>query len=305
MIGRVVEVAEDGRHLSVYRGFMVVEENGAEIGRVPLDDIAVLVINAHGVSYTNTLITTLAIHGTAMVVCGNNFRPVAWLWPIEGHHLQAARMAAQLSMPRPLGKRLWKKLVQAKVRQQGAVLEGLGKSSGGFDLLARRVRSGDPDNVEAQAARRYWPLLLGDQFRRDPDGGGINGLLNYGYAILRGATARAVVAAGLHPSLGIHHRNQFNSMALVDDVLEPFRPLIDLAVVRLASEGTESVTAEAKRRLAGTLTWDMHTERGVTPLSGCLSRLAASLVRSIEANQAELELPLEPLPIDIAGHGVP
>jgi CRISPR-associated protein Cas1 len=300
MIGRVVEIAEDARHLALLRGFMVVESEGAEVGRVPLDDIAVLLVNAHGVTYTNALMTALAGRGAAVVLCAANHRPAAWLWPLEGHHLQTARMAAQWEAPRPLLKRLWQILVQAKIRQQAAVLEAVGQPSGAFDLLARKVRSGDPDNIEAQAARRYWPLLMGPDFRRDPDAGDVNGLLNYGYAIVRAATARAVVAAGLHPSVPIHHRNRGNSLALVDDLLEPFRPLVDLAVVRLARDGFDQVTPETKRSLAGIMIRDMQTARGATPVTTCLARLASSLAQSFEQKRPELDLPLAPLPLDLA-----
>lgn len=227
MIGRVVEIAEDGRFLSVKRGFLVVSHEREELGRVALDDIAALVVNAHGCAYTNNVVTMLAERGIAMVVCGPNHLPKAFLWPVDGHHAQSTRMAAQLEASKPLKKRIWQQLVRAKIRQQAANLAAWGRPAGGFHLLERKVRSGDPDNVEAQAARRYWPLLFGNEFRRDTAGGGVNGLLNYGYAILRSGVARAVMAAGLHPGLGVHHSNRSNPMCLVDDLMEPFRPLVD------------------------------------------------------------------------------
>jgi CRISPR-associated protein Cas1 len=170
VIGRIVEIAEDGRHLSMHRGFMVVSAEKAEVGRVPLDDIGVVIANAHGLTYTNNLLIELAERGVSVVLCGPHHRPVAWLWPMEGHHMQAMRMRAQLAAPAPLGKRLWQILVRAKVQQQAATLAALGRPAGGFQLLARQVRSGDPENIEAQAARRYWPLMFGNGFRRRPDG---------------------------------------------------------------------------------------------------------------------------------------
>jgi len=300
MIGRIVEIAEDGRHLSALRGFMVVAAGGEELGRVPLADIGVVVVNAHGATYTNNLLVALAERGAGMVLCGPNHHPVAWLWPMVGHHAQAARMLAQLHATKPLGKRLWQILIRAKIEQQGAVLNALGRQGAGFRLMARQVASGDPNNLEAQAARRYWPLLFGDDFRRDRDAGGINGLLNYGYTILRSATARAVVAAGLHPSLGIHHRHRANDMCLVDDLMEPFRPLVDLLVTRLVAAGAIEVSREAKHALAELTIADMHTSRGVTPLGSCLERLAASLGQAFENSEAALDLPLAPLPLDIA-----
>lgn len=297
MIGRVVEIAEDGRHLSLARGFMTVEAEGREIGRVPLDDIGVVIANAHGVSYTNNLLVKLAEKGASVVLCGANHSPVAWLWPIAGNREQAKRMRAQVEATRPLEKRLWQTIVRAKVEQQGAVLAAVGRPAGGFRLLARAVKSGDPENVEAQASRRYWPLLMGEDFRRDRSLPGANALLNYGYTVLRAATARAIVAAGLHPSLGIQH--QGNPLCLADDLMEPFRPMVDLMAFRLLGQGVAEVTPEAKRSLAGLTAADMRTARGTTPLATCLERLATSLAQSFETGKPDLELPIAPLPLEI------
>ena len=230
MVGRVVEVATDRRHLSIERGFVVVTEAGVEVGRVALDDIAALIANAHGLTYSNALLVRLASLGIPTVLCGDNHRPAAVAWPVESHHVQTGRMNDQASAGKPLKKRLWTQVVRAKIQAQGATLAAVGAPHEGFQLLSRKVRSGDPDNVEAEAARRYWPLLFGREFRRDRDAGGINSLLNYGYAILRAAVARAVMGAGLHPSLGLMHTNRSNPMVLVDDLMEPFRPTVDREV---------------------------------------------------------------------------
>ena len=297
-VGRIVEIAEDGRHLSADRGFLVVSERGGELGRVPLDDVFALVINAHGTTFSNNLFRALAERGAPAVLCGPNHAPYAWMWPLVGHHQQGARLRAQVEATKPLGKRLWQAVVRAKIEQQGAVLAALGRNSAGFRLLARKVASGDPENLEAQAARRYWPLMFGDDFRRDRERPGINALLNYGYTILRSATARAVCAAGLHPTIGLHHRNRGNDMALVDDLMEPFRPVVDLMVARLKASGIEEVTRDGKRVLARVSAMDLRTERGRTPLGTCLERLALSVARSFENGRAAIELPLTPLPLE-------
>lgn len=305
MIGRTVEIAQDGRHLSVKRGFLVVREQGEEVGRVPLDDIGALLCNAHGLTYSTNLVAALAERGTPMVFCGRNHHPVAVAIPVEGHHRQSARVRAQVEASRPLRKSLWKSLIKAKIGLQGAVLNHLGRPAGAFETLAASVRSGDPENVEAQAARRYWPLLLGPEFRRDIDGGGANALLNYGYTVLRSAAARAVIASGLHPSVGVHHESQYNALCLVDDVMEPFRPIVDLAVLRLVETGTLEVNPETKARLAEVLTYDMQSDAGVTPLGTCLHRLATSLGQSFEQGRAALALPRKPLPLEMSGVGRP
>ena len=295
MIGRVVEVASEGRHLARLRGLMTVSRNGVEDARVPLDDIGVLLCNARGLSYSNDLMTELARRGVAVVLCGANYLPTAWLWPLEGHHVQAMRMRCQLEASLPLRKRLWQRIVREKIAQQSNVLDLLQLNSGSVKEMARRVRSGDPDNVEAQAARRYWPLLFGDDFRRDRYGGGPNPFLNYGYTVLRAAVARAVVAAGLHPSLGIHHHNRSNPMCMVDDLMEPFRPFVDYTSVRLVAESKKELTPESKQALAEVLTLDMHTERGTTPLQTCIERAAQSLAQSFEAGKPSLVFPDRPL----------
>ncbi len=192
MIGRIIEVASEGRHLSRYHGLMTVSHDGAEDGRVPLDDIGVLLCNARGLTYSNDLMTELARRGTAVVLCGPNYLPTAWLWPLEGHHVQALRMRHQLEARLPLRKRLWQAIVRNKIGQQTNILEMLDLPTDGFQSLARRVKSGDPDNVEAQAARRYWPLLFGRDFRRERYGAMPNPFLNYGYTVLRAAVARAL-----------------------------------------------------------------------------------------------------------------
>jgi CRISPR-associated protein Cas1 len=298
MNGRIIEIAEDGRYLSADRGFMVVRDKDGEVGRVPLDDIGVVVINAHGATYTNNLIVSLADRGVGLVICGANHRPQAWLWPIAARHDQSGRMRAQVEATKPLSKRLWKLLVRAKIAQQAAVLAALGRSSVLVSALRHQVNSGDPENIEAQAARRYWPLLLGENFRRDRAAGGANAMLNYGYTVLRAAAARSICAAGLHPSIGLSHKS--DDFPLADDLMEPFRPIVDLCVVRLLVAGKAEVDSEAKRSLALVTSHDMRTDRGTTPLSACLDRLAISLARSFETGRALLDLPLAPLPLDLA-----
>lgn len=224
---RVVDITTDGIYLAVHRGFLTVTSEAEERGRIPLDDIGALIVHAHGTTWSTSVFTRLSERGVPVVICGTNHAPAAIVWPLEGHHLQGPRMRAQLGASRPLAKQLWAQIVKAKIRMQGEVLARNGKEGGAFDLLARKVRSGDPDNVEAQAARRYWKLLFGPDFTRDQDGGDRNGLLNYGYTVLRAVVARAICAAGLHPTIGIFHANRANAFALADDLMEPYRPLVD------------------------------------------------------------------------------
>lgn len=297
MIGRVVDVATDGRHIAVERGFLVVSEKGAEVGRVPLDDIAALIAHAHGLTYTNNLFVQLAQRGIPAVLCGANHAPAALVWPVDGHHEQCGRMADQVAASLPLKKRLWAQIVRAKILAQAATLSATGATHEGFYLLARKVRSGDPNNVEAEAARRYWPLLFGRDFRRDKDGGGLNGMLNYGYAVLRAGVARAVMGAGLHPSFGLMHANRSNAMVLVDDLMEPFRPIVDREVWRLAQEGKREVASDVKTALARIMVLDMQTAEGVSPLMTCAERMVQSLAKAYAGETDKLSLPDPAAPI--------
>jgi len=288
-LGIVVEVSDGGRHLSKDRGFLVVSTGGEEAGRVPLDDIAAVLLMSHGTTVSVALLAELCERGVATSIGGSNHAPVGLVWPIEGHHAQQRRMEAQLANTGRLAKSLWAGIVAAKIRAQGQALAAIGARHGAFERLSRRVRVGDDGNLEAQAARRYWPLLMGDGFRRDHAGTGANAMLNYGYAILRAHVARAIVAAGLHPGLGIFHRHPRNAMPLADDVMEPFRPVIDLAVRRLAMDGMVELTPDTKRALAATMAQDRLTARGHSPLSTCILRLAQATAESFLAGSADLE----------------
>lgn len=303
MIGRIVEVADDRRHLFLSRGFLVVKDTEGErkeLGQIPLDDIAAVIANAHGLSYTNNLLVALAERCAPFVLCAANHNAVGMVLTIDGNYQQAKRFDAQLAASQPLRKRLWAEIVKSKLQQQADALEAAGAPFIPLSALVRKVRSGDPDNLEAQGARRYWGLLFGDDFRRDQQSDGLNAMLNYGYTVLRATTARAVVAAGLHPTIGLHHSNEGNAMRLVDDLMEPFRPVIDLKVWQLYRHGETQVTPESKRELVRTLYDDMQTSAGATPLIVCTQKLAVSLAQVFMGEKNKLDLPLPGLPLDLA-----
>ena len=300
MQSRIVEVADDRRHLSAYRGFMLVHSTGdnrQELGRVALDDMAALIANAHGLSYTNNLLVALAERGVPFVLCAANHKPVGMVWPIDGHHQQAHRFDAQLACTLPTKKRLWAEIVKAKLSQQATVLTATSANAAAIHILAKQVRTGDPDNLEAQGARKYWGLLFGSLFRRDQEAEGLNALLNYGYTVLRAATARAVIAAGLHPSIGLHHSHDNNAMRLVDDLMEPFRPVIDWTVWQMQHTQPCHVNAETKRALVKSLYLDLETLAGKTPVFVTIQKLATSLAMVLTHERKTLDLPRPSIPV--------
>ena len=303
MIGRIVEVADDRRHLFMHRGFLVVQDTDGErkeLGQVPLDDIAAVIANAHGLSYTNNLLVALAERGAPFVLCAANHNAVGMLLPVEGNFEQSHRIEAQIVASQPTHKRMWAAIVRSKLEQQAAALEAAGAPSAPLTALAAKVRSGDPENLEAQGAQRYCKLLFGTDVRRDQNASGTNALLNYGYTVLRAATARAVIAAGLHPSIGLHHSHDNNAMRLVDDVMEPFRPVIDLKVWQLKRNAEDHVNPDTKRALVRTLYDDMQSDAGATPVMVCVQKLATSLAQVYLGQRAKLDLPLPGLSLALA-----
>jgi len=199
-------------------------------------------------------------------------------------------------MSLPLKKRLWQRLVVAKIENQAAVLRAIGSDEArALSAMAGRVGSGDPDNLEAQAARAYWPLLFAGFRRHDEDRR--NGLLNYGYAVVRAALARACVASGLLPAFGLHHNSRVNAFNLVDDLLEPFRPSVDrMARARAEAEDGDELSLEDRRHMAGILGESVAIGVDRLTVLAATEAVAASLVRAIEgAGAAALSIPALPL----------
>ena len=296
MQNRIVEIATDGVHLSLLRGFLKLSRNGEEIGRVALPDIGGVVVRGYGASLSLNVAARLAEENIPVVLCGADQSPASVVWPVSGHHAQGHVIEAQSQLSRPQKKRLWQALIWAKITAQAQVLEAQGAPFEDLLAMAARVRSGDPDNLEAQAARRYWPRLMqgvDPDFRRDASADGVNGWLNYGYAVLRAGAARSVLAAGLHPSLSIHHESRGEALRLTSDVMEPFRPWVDLTVARLAARDGSDVDLDPARKadIVRVLSLDLVGSNGASPLQTCLDRLCQSLARICTKEARRLDLP--------------
>jgi CRISPR-associated protein Cas1 len=179
-------------------------------------------------------------------------------------------------------------------------LERVGASAEPIRYLETRIRSGDPNNIEAQAAQKYLPAFFGSTFRRDREAEGVNAALNYGYTVLRAATARSILGAGLHPSLGLHHKSKGNALRLADDLMEPFRPTVDLVVHALEIRGAATLEPPSKRKIAGILHSDFKTDDGVSTLSNALTRLAQSLAQVFLGERKTLAWPMTAIPLEAA-----
>lgn len=297
MIKRTIEISREPVHLAVRLDQLLLRHPDlpdAADPSIPCEDIGVVMVDHPQTTYSHAALTRLMEFGAAVVLCGRDHLPLGLLLPIADHTEVVWRIHDQIAIRRPLRKQLWKQIVVAKVRAQAANLETGSKERSKLLALARRVGSGDPANIEAQAARLYWSAWLGDgtAFRRDPDGDGLNALLNYGYAVLRAAVARAVVAAGLHPALGLRHANRSNAFCLADDLVEPIRPIVDARVRELHREGRLGLDQPTKGRLLELLTAEVELDGQRGPLMVALHRTAASLVRCYEGTARKLLLPV-------------
>jgi len=301
MQNRVVEISSDGAHLSASRGFLSVKLNGEKAGQIAIEDMAALIVRGHGASLSVNICSRLSQANVPIVLCSTNQSPASVIWPISGHFAQGLHMQAQAVANKPLLKRLWAQLVKAKIEAQANVLESFGLNASDITAMAARVKSGDGDNLEAQAARRYWTRLMGETFKRDRRAEGINAALNYGYTILRAATARSILAAGLHPSLSLQHQSRGDALRLADDLMEPFRPWVDHCVRQMVDglkpEKQLQLDQDRKAALVGILSLDLQSSVGASPMQVCMDRMAQSLVQVYLGECKTMELPGAPLPL--------
>lgn len=291
MIGRIIEISSNNKHLSIDRGFLIVSENKEEIARIALDIIEAVIVNAHGITYSNNVLVKLAEQKSPLVICNSSFLPTSILIPIEGNYSQASIMDSQIEASEPTKKRLWQQIIKSKLLQQSSVLEYLNKPYKGLRELSKNVKSGDSENKEGEGARKYFLLLFGKDFIRDRDEKGINLLLNYGYIILRSCVARSIIASGLHPTLGLHHKNQYNPFRLADDLIEPFRPLIDMTVYQLSQNNQTELNKDTKKILVDILSKNMPALIGYTETGYCIQALCTSLAQIFLGKRKDLELP--------------
>lgn len=297
MSDRILDISEEAAHLSVRHSNLLIRRNEKPDVTLPLQEVGVVITSHPAISCTAALLAGLSAAGSAIIVCDEKRLPVGMMLPIQGHSVQTERMGQQISAKEPLRKRLWQEVVRSKIHSQAAALKLETGNDGGLALMARRVRSGDPDNIEAQAARRYWGALFdGDGFRRDPSLEGTNAVLNYGYAVLRAMTARSICGTGLHPSIGLHHHNRYSQFVLADDLMEPFRPVVDRAtrdIVATWGADTE-VTKEVKAMLFESLTGRYRLHGEERTLFDIISRLASSLAGAFGRTAGHLDLPKFP-----------
>jgi CRISPR-associated protein Cas1 len=238
MIKRTIEVSTPAA-LSVRRNQLIIKSEETGEHSVPIEDLGILLLSNPAISVSHRVHSACVQHNATVVFCDEKFLPAGIPLPLSGNHLAAKVFGQQLALSEPKKKRFWQAIVCRKIAEQSKALDEVGGDGGELRKFICKVKSGDTSNMEAQAARQYWSELFGKGFRRRPDAPGINVLLNYGYAVIRAAVARGLVGAGLNPLFGLKHSNQYNSMPLVDDLMEPFRAWVDVVVWSIMRDSSE------------------------------------------------------------------
>lgn len=285
---RVLDFSDFQGQIRSTKGGIIVQ-NETSVRTVPVADVAVVLIGVNTL-FSSGVIHRLAGYGTAVIFCNWRRIPIASTYPWSIHTRVGARQKAQANLNLPRQKHAWQQLVKAKVHGQAANLTTQNPSAAArLQQLAESVRSGDPENIEAQAARITWKALAGENFQRMPgDGTGANALFDYGYTVLRGHIIREVVAAGLNPALGVFHRGRNNLFALADDLIEPFRPAVDSVVQTIGIEA-DIDQRKVKQQLVGVV--NLRMSRRTETIATTITNLAREYGMYVEGSRQRLKVP--------------
>lgn len=268
------------------------------VSSIPIEDIGIVIIDNPQISVSHGLMNALISNNATILWCDEKHMPNGLVLPMTANHSYTEKLRYQLSATEPLKKQLWKQTVKQKILNQAEVLNSAGFSDESLKRMSLRVASGDPDNIEAQAAAIYWSKLFTDTdvgFTRSRYGTPPNHLLNFGYAILRSIIARALVGSGLLPAIGIFHRNKYNAFCLADDIMEPYRPFVDLWVHDICSrydiDDFSLQDKEIKREILKIPTLDVTINNKSSPLMIGAQRTSASLIACFEGQERKLKYP--------------
>lgn len=285
MSWRIVQISSECK-LSVKNRQLLYEPSDGEKVTLPLEDISVVILENRHILLTSTLLSELAEYGICLFSCDGTHTPNG-VYAAFGNHCRHSEVAnLQVNVSEPLKKRLWQKIVKAKIRNQAEVLRRVGnRFADKLEKIAANIQSGDTENGEAFAAALYWDNLFSD-FKRH-DGDTINAALNYGYAIIRGAVARSLVGAGLLPCFGLHHANKLNAFNLADDMIEPFRTFVDWVVVKADLSKNDELKKEDKQRLVAVLTRNCSYDGEETTILKAVEQSAFSLVNAFKDREAK------------------
>ena len=259
---------------------------------IPIEDIGYIVIDHPEIYLSVPALNLLVDNNTAVIICNTNHLPNGMFLNLNSHHIQQEIFKNQINASVPLKKQLWQQTVMEKITNQGILLQNITSKTNNFDFLASKVLSGDTSNMEGVAANFYWKSFFEHNFKRERFGDYPNNFLNYGYAILRAATARALSGSGLLNTLGIHHKSKYNAFALADDIMEPFRPIVDEKVAEIMQNYTEQeLNTAIKAELLQILTRTVYFKEEKSPLMVALQKTASSLQQCYTGDRKKIKYP--------------
>lgn len=259
---------------------------------IPIEDIGYLVIDHPEIYLSIPALNLLIDNNTAVIICNTNHLPNGMFLNLDSHHIQQEIFKNQINASAPLKKQLWQQTITEKITNQGILLQKITLKTNNFEFLASKVLSGDSSNMEGVAANFYWKSFFEHNFKRERFGDYPNNFLNYGYAILRAATARALSGSGLLNTLGIHHKSKYNAFALADDIMEPFRPIVDEKVAEIMQNYSEQeLNTAIKAELLQILTRTVYFKEEKSPLMVALQKTASSLQQCYTGERKKIKYP--------------
>lgn len=257
----------------------------------PIEDLGCIVLENQMISITLPLLNELVKNNVAVILCDNKMMPTSMLQSLDANATQAESLKFQLTVSEPMKKQAWKQKIESKIKNQASILDKFDKRGNILKQFYTNVKSGDTDNREGVAAKTYWSLLFDKGFKREREGCAPNSLLNYGYSILRAATARALLGSGLLPNLGIFHKSRYNAFPLADDIMESYRPYVDEIVYSLHQQGRRELNKDTKSAILRVLNCDVNIGKVTRPLQIALTLTTASLAKFYSGEIKKLSLP--------------
>src|SRR5690554_1692675 len=274
------------------KDFQLHIKNQTREASIPIEDIGFLVIDNPETYISIPALNLLIENNTSVIICNTSHLPNGMFLNLNSHHIQQEIFKHQINASMPLKKQLWQQTIKKKIKNQGILLNRITNKKNTFEFLESKVLSGDASNMEAVAANFYWKSFFDHDFKRERFGNYPNNFLNYGYAILRAATARALSGSGLLNTLGIHHKSKYNAFALADDIMEPFRPIVDEAVYLIMQQDDEQkLTTPIKSELLQILTRTVYFKKEKSPLMVGLQKTASSLQQCYTGNRKKIKYP--------------
>ena len=293
MTNRVVLITQQAS-LHYSKKHIIIEfEWGKASEKIPLEDLSVLLLEHRQISLTSSVLYYCAEHNVALITCDDRHHPVALSQPLAKQTLHSKIFREQIQAKQPRLKSLWKSIIRSKIANQARMLELAGGNATPLKAMASKVKSGDPENLEARASVIYWKELFGKDFVRNRDLPGVNSLLNYGYSLIRASVAKAIVSAGLHPAFSIFHRNQYNPFCMADDLMEPYRPFVDKVVWKHVLSGKEpELTKNTKHALLSLLISRYSTAGKQQPLFHSLAYYVNQVIEWLRGENVDLKTPV-------------